>query len=298
MQFLPDTSIKTVVDVLKSNSPTLSVVKKEYGDEFMFAALHKLLINAAKFFNVGQNLDEANMNETARLIANNYYFLKIDDFHLFFDRLKMGKYGKTYNRMDGNVILIALGEYWEERMQIAQEVSQQEHKDFMIEQAKEVYLVKTQDGYVRKNSIEDKDKPGTFLDEYEEVEKRELGTTFTYKESCRIERWLNTEHDAKAYILDSRKSEDDLYKVMDKTAPKLIPDKELRRRSLEEHKKKEDAILNDKTLTELQKRNAIRALVGLMPLNQEEFALSEKHMAESLAKWQNDLKKQNKKKKK
>ena len=70
---------------------------------------------------------------TAELILNDYWALKPEDLKLCFDNAKKGKYGKIYDRIDGQIIFEWLELYLEERAQAIETLrrneSQQHKKD-------------------------------------------------------------------------------------------------------------------------------------------------------------------------
>lgn len=63
----------------------------------------------------------------ADLIIEKYFFLKIDDFKLCFDEVISGKYGTVYDRIDVNVVLTWISTYLNERLNVAEQLSSQEH---------------------------------------------------------------------------------------------------------------------------------------------------------------------------
>jgi hypothetical protein len=89
----------------------LSVLKKEYGEEFVFNLVMYCMLDVCAYFNVGKSMDEYQIQATARLIIRNMWWLNPSDFKLCFDMAKMGKYGKAYDRIDGAVIFEWLNAY-------------------------------------------------------------------------------------------------------------------------------------------------------------------------------------------
>jgi len=83
----------------------------------------------AKFFSVGKNTTEYQVTETVRLIRSEYFYLKPEDFRLCFDWLRLGKYGRMYDRFDGAIILEALIKYTDERAMEAEKVVRLKQKE-------------------------------------------------------------------------------------------------------------------------------------------------------------------------
>ena len=86
---------------------------KEKGEATILATLNILLVDLALFFNVGKQLTNPQATITARMILDDYWMLKLEDFKLCFERMK--KELNAYDRMDGNMILTFIGKYYNER---------------------------------------------------------------------------------------------------------------------------------------------------------------------------------------
>lgn len=110
---------RSVNDALQSITPPLSVFKKEYGEQSLQAILVIVLNDVIKFFNVGKTMDLEQVVQTILLIMEDFYYFNIEDFKLCFNNAKRGKYGKVYDRIDGNIIYEWLQKYSEERVQTA-----------------------------------------------------------------------------------------------------------------------------------------------------------------------------------
>ena len=65
---------------------------------------------------------------TAKILYEEYYFLKQEEIHLCFDNGKKGKYGTAFNRLDGQVLSEWLAQYCTERSDAAEGWSIQKHK--------------------------------------------------------------------------------------------------------------------------------------------------------------------------
>lgn len=75
------------------------------------ALLNVIIIDLVQFFSLGKNMSDAQIKSTVQLIIMDYAHLKPEDFKLCFNKAKRGEYGKVYDRLDGQVILMWLEEY-------------------------------------------------------------------------------------------------------------------------------------------------------------------------------------------
>jgi len=60
-------------------------------------------------------MNEQQIEETARLIINNFFNLTVVEIYLVINNAKMGIYGKFYDRLDGSMILSWFAKYYDER---------------------------------------------------------------------------------------------------------------------------------------------------------------------------------------
>lgn len=112
----------------------MAVIKKRYGEQFLFAFLTIAIVDLIEFFNVGKTMGESQVVSTIRLIVEDFYYLNVEDFKLCFNNAKRGRYGKVYDRVDGNTIYEWLNRYSVERVEIAYpEIDNQPRQDDLIE---------------------------------------------------------------------------------------------------------------------------------------------------------------------
>lgn len=99
--------IRTVEDVVNNPLayPTLAMIKKEFSEEKMIAFLVFILCDLVEFFNVGKSMNATQIKQTARLIYEEYPYMRIHDFRVCFTNSKKGLYGKVYDRIDGAIIM-------------------------------------------------------------------------------------------------------------------------------------------------------------------------------------------------
>ena len=81
------------------------------------------------YFNVGKTLNDVQVATISNLIVEEYSYFMPDDFKLCFNRAKKGKYGKVYDRIDGQVIFDWLNAYSKERIAHFDEKNMCEHNN-------------------------------------------------------------------------------------------------------------------------------------------------------------------------
>lgn len=87
-----------------------------FGQAVPKAALVKLFEDFLNFLNLGKTMNGNQVVQTVELILDKYAHLNLLDFKLFFKKLKLGDYGKFYDRVDGSVVLDNLMHYSEDKL--------------------------------------------------------------------------------------------------------------------------------------------------------------------------------------
>jgi len=127
LQYYNSIKPKSLADVF--NSPTCSIVRLrgEIGEMKTLALLVYMITDVVEQLNVGKTMNDKQVGRAAELIADEFYYLKPDDFKLCFDNAVKGRYGATYDRIDIQIICSWLNKYTGERMDEADNTSYQQH---------------------------------------------------------------------------------------------------------------------------------------------------------------------------
>lgn len=176
-------SAQTFSNVLSSESKPLAALKVEFGAGMVEAGIMKILVENIRFFSLGKSMNDLQVLETAKLIVAEYYYFKLDDFKLFFTKFKRGEYGNLYDRLDGQVIMIALNQYRGQRLAEAERLNYEKHKKLLEAEKESFYLVKIGSNWLRSSG-----------DNFEEVEQKELATHYTHGEAVNLKKWLQKEY--------------------------------------------------------------------------------------------------------
>lgn len=120
--------VRSVQEGRALNTPTINKVIREASETKARAVLVYEISEIVKFLNVGKTMNKDQIAETVKMIILDYSQLTLADFRLFGDRYRRGRYGKSFDRLDGQTILIALEQYLEEK---ANEVESANHERHM-----------------------------------------------------------------------------------------------------------------------------------------------------------------------
>lgn len=103
-------------DAMDFTSPQISTLTHRYpalSKTFITFALSDLVL----FFNVGNTMNEAQLENTVDLLIEHYWYLRPPELKYCFNQIKLGKYGAMYNRIDGAVIFECVEKFLIERQE-------------------------------------------------------------------------------------------------------------------------------------------------------------------------------------
>jgi hypothetical protein len=93
--------VNSVELCLHSDTPALSVLKKENGEDKVLTMLEMWIVDINEFFNVNHKMTPAQIKETSIFLLEDYYYFKIADINYIFSNAKKGRYGNLYGSLDG-----------------------------------------------------------------------------------------------------------------------------------------------------------------------------------------------------
>lgn len=123
--------IRTVKDAIALPSKTLGEFNRTYGRDWVIGYVSMWLIELNDNANVKQKMSDAQIEFTAERIYDSYP-LKITDLTLFFRNVKEGRYGSYYENMSQEKVMQWLHEYWDERCEAGELMSQGRHDGFSM----------------------------------------------------------------------------------------------------------------------------------------------------------------------
>lgn len=147
-----------------------------------FQAICLGITAACQYFNIGKNMNVIQVNMTAELILEQYWYLKLEEILLVFKNAMKLKYGKLFDRIDGGVIMGWISEYdINERGYILEKNATQKRKEvetddsLPVEAFKEIYkeFIKEEEVNVYSSETDYKD----FRKQYEIKRMKEINNT-------------------------------------------------------------------------------------------------------------------------
>lgn len=127
------TVYKNSTDSVMGDYPTLAKIRTEYGEQVAYDWVAIELNDFQNFTGVAEDRKAPYevIKETSRMICNRFFFLKLTELMLFFQRLKYGDYGPMFGRVESSRILIALKAFVDDRNIIidAEQANRQREKE-------------------------------------------------------------------------------------------------------------------------------------------------------------------------
>lgn len=121
--------VRTIKQALQSDFSSISKLKKNYGEIQSRALVADLIADVVEFLNVGKTMNPVQIAETTKMVEIYFPHLNPADLKLCFNAMKLGRYGKFYDRIDGQVFLQAIEEYNQERMNVIESINNDNHKE-------------------------------------------------------------------------------------------------------------------------------------------------------------------------
>lgn len=109
------TVAKNIERAYIGKAPTLAVVKEAFGVNPAEGWLMAQLEDLNEFSGVATKMSPGQMEETSRLILQEYPYFKVTEFMLFMHRFKCGNYGTLYGTVDPLIVMQALLQFAGER---------------------------------------------------------------------------------------------------------------------------------------------------------------------------------------
>jgi hypothetical protein len=100
----------TVAKVTALENTPLSVIRKENEGTFL-KAISLMLIRVTELINVTNSLTPAQIAMLTTSIGDKYYYLRLEELAYVFSGACNGRYGKSYNRLDAEIVMAWIENY-------------------------------------------------------------------------------------------------------------------------------------------------------------------------------------------
>lgn len=117
----------TPAKCISHDLPSLVNIRKENGDIKTRKMIEMWISDCNDFLNISRKMSPRQIQQTAVMILDEYYYFNLADINLVFTRAKKGQYGNLYESLDGMKIFSWFDQYDKERAGIAYQDALREH---------------------------------------------------------------------------------------------------------------------------------------------------------------------------
>lgn len=118
---------RSIQQAIASNLPSIAKIRKE-DPELAQEVVMEFISAFVEFLNVGKIMNKPQIKETALFILQYFPHFNLADLKVFFDKMKLGHFGKFYDSVDGQLILSKMEEYSQDRMNEFEQIRFAKHK--------------------------------------------------------------------------------------------------------------------------------------------------------------------------
>ncbi len=137
-------AIKTVQDAMKNGSSCLVTMKNT--DSVLAGNILKLMVaKTARAFNLTRNIEPAQIECFVEDLQVDFYYLKLSEIYFVLKEARMGRMGKTYERLDQPTMMKWFQDYAEQRLAIGEANYLAQHEQHTSYEKDRKY-----DGYISK----------------------------------------------------------------------------------------------------------------------------------------------------
>lgn len=119
---------RTISQVIQSNLPSIAKIRRQ-DPEVAQSVVVEFITDFVEFLNVGKIMNASQIAQTSIYLLQYFPHLNLADLRLFFDKMKLGHYGKFYDSVDGQLILSKMEEYSQERMNEHEHLRMAQHRE-------------------------------------------------------------------------------------------------------------------------------------------------------------------------
>lgn len=129
--FIPEEQAKFARNAPKcfmGDCPTIADTRAIWGERVSLTWLENQLLDLSEYAGTGNKLNLFQIEDLARIMLQEFYYLKLSEFMLFFAYFKAGRYGTFFGSVDPLVITTALQKFKNDRLQYIASLEQIEQE--------------------------------------------------------------------------------------------------------------------------------------------------------------------------
>lgn len=89
--------------------------------------LIEMLIELNRFTNISRKMNESQIVETVNMLFEEYPKISLQEYAIFFNRIKTGQFGQLYDSLDGIKIMVFMDQFYPEIVRFYNEFKEESH---------------------------------------------------------------------------------------------------------------------------------------------------------------------------
>jgi len=121
--------IKGQVAMISTPSELVRLGNIQIAGESNKHIIAEMLIELNEFSNISRRMTEAQIIETVKMLLSKYPNLSLQEYQVFFNKIKSGYFGQLYESLDGIKIMVFMKEYYREVNTAYIEFKEEKHQE-------------------------------------------------------------------------------------------------------------------------------------------------------------------------
>ncbi len=122
--------IKKEVAEVKTSYDLVRLPDVIIADQTNKGTVAEMLLDLNEFSNVSRKMNEPQIVETVNMLYQEYPRLSLQEYQVFFNKIKNGYFGQLYESLDGIKIMAFMKEYYTEMLKAYHEFKEEKHQEF------------------------------------------------------------------------------------------------------------------------------------------------------------------------
>ena len=89
----------------------------------------EMLLELNEFSNVSRKMNEGQIVETVNMLLNQYPGISLQEYQVFFNRIRSGEFGQLYESLDGIKIMAFMKDFYQEVLNAYYEFKEEKHQE-------------------------------------------------------------------------------------------------------------------------------------------------------------------------
>jgi len=88
----------------------------------------EMLLELNEFANVSRKMNESQIVETVNMLLNEYPQLSLQEYQVFFNKIRSGRFGQLYESLDGIKIMAFMSEFYKDLLSAYHSFKEEKHQ--------------------------------------------------------------------------------------------------------------------------------------------------------------------------